>query len=110
MVEVSKDYLRTLRALRFLSPEVVAFIRLLIPTKYDGRTAQDKKVRLLLEEAAAIAPLAPALSYRPGPYKEVIDRALPIHAVGDERVLGEIRALADAFLGHVGVGVVEEVV
>ncbi|MCH1928241.1 hypothetical protein L6232_25945, partial [Shewanella sp. C31] len=82
--------------LRFLSPEVVSFLRLLIPTKYDGRTAQDKKVRALLEEAAAIAPLAPALSYRPGPYKEAIDRALPIHAVGDERVLEEVRALADA--------------
>ncbi len=109
VVEVSKDYLRTLRALRFLSPEVVTFIRLLIPTKYDGRTAQDKKVHLLLEEAAAIAPLAPALSYRPGPYKEAIDRALPIHAVGDERLLGEIRALAKAFLSQAGVRAQEEV-
>uniref|UniRef100_A0A831U1X5 Chromosome partitioning protein ParA n=1 Tax=Thermus islandicus TaxID=540988 RepID=A0A831U1X5_9DEIN len=103
VVEVSKDYLRTLRALRFLTAEVVSFLRLLIPTKYDGRTAQDKKVRALLAEAASIAPLAPALSYRPGPYKEAIDRALPVHAVGDERLLEEIRGVADAFLARIGV-------
>jgi len=108
VVEVSRDYLRTLRSLRFLSPQVTSFIRLLIPTKYDGRTTQDKKVRALLEEAAALAPLAPSLSYRPGLYKEAIDRALPIHAVGDDRVLEEIRALADTFLAQVDVGLQEE--
>lgn len=101
VVEVSRDYQRTLRSLRFLSPEVASFIRLLVPTKYDGRTAQDKKVRALLEEASAIAPLAPPLSYRPGPYKEAIDRALPVQAVGDERLREELKALAEAFLERV---------
>lgn len=37
------------------------------------------------------------------------DRALPIHAVGDERLLGEIRALAEAFLSQAGVRAQEEV-
>ena len=99
VVEVSRDYLKTLQALRFLPPGMTSFLRLLIPTKYDARTAQDKRVRTLLQEASRIAPLAPVLAYRPGPYKEAIDRALPLHAVGGEEVLQEIRAVADAFLG-----------
>lgn len=101
VVEVSKDYLRTLKALRFVPQTRSKFIELLVPTKYDPRTLQDRKIKLLLEEASRIGPMTAALSYRPGPYKEAIDRALPIQAVADERLREEVRSLTKVFLGLV---------
>lgn len=103
VVEVSRDYLRTLLALRLLSPTRPGFVRLLVPTKYDGRTSQDRKARALLEEASRVGPLAPPLAYRPAPYKEAINRGLPVQAVGDARMHEEIRAVTGALLAALGV-------
>ncbi|MDT7921034.1 MAG: AAA family ATPase [Meiothermus sp.] len=102
VLEVSKDYLRTLLALRLLSPTQAGFIRLLVPTKYDSRTVQDRKMKLLLEEASRVGPLAPPIAYRPAPYKEAIDQGLPVQAVSDEKVHEEMKALAQAFLQSLG--------
>ncbi|BDG17694.1 ParA family protein [Thermus brockianus] len=101
--EVSRDYQKTLRSLRFLPADAPPFVRLLVPTKFDPRTQQDKRARGLLEEMAEVAALGPALAYRPAPYKEAIDRGLPVQAVGDERLREEYRLLGDAFLQVVGV-------
>lgn len=101
VVEVSRDYLKTLKALRFIPQTQAGFIALLVPTKYDPRTLQDRKVKRLLEEASRIGPMALALSYRPGPYKEAIDRGLPIQAVADDRLREEIRLLTQTFLERV---------
>ncbi|MCX8049214.1 MAG: ParA family protein [Methylohalobius sp.] len=98
VVEVSRDYLKTLKALRFVPQTRSQFIVLLVPTKYDPRTLQDRKVKQLLEKAESLGPWAKALSCRPGPYKEAIDRALPVQAVGDGRLREEIRALSETFL------------
>lgn len=97
VVDVSRDYVQTLASLRFLTSRS-PFIRLLVPTKYDPRTNQDRMAQKILEEAGQIAPITPPLYYRPGPYKEAIDQALPIQAVGDERIREEINAVCTAFL------------
>ncbi|MCS6868273.1 MAG: AAA family ATPase [Thermus sp.] len=103
VLEVSRDYQKTLRSLRFLPADAPPFVRLLVPTKFDPRTLQDKRARALLEEIAEMATVSPALGYRPAPYKEAIDRGLPVQVVGDERLREEYRALGDAFLRMVGV-------
>ncbi len=97
VVEVSRDYVQTLASLRFHSPRS-PFIRLLVPTKYDPRTNQDRMAQKILEEAGQIAPITPPLYYRPGPYKEAIDQALPIQAVGDERIREEMNIVCQTLL------------
>jgi len=98
VAEVSRDYMNTLKALRFLSPGSTSFIRLLIPTKFDLRTTSDKKFKNLLDQMESVAPSSPPLSYRPAPYKEAIERGLPVQAVGDEKLREELRLVGDAVL------------
>ncbi|KGQ21058.2 ParA family protein [Thermus filiformis] len=98
VLEVSRDYLDTLKALRFMPPDFPSFIRLIVPTKFDSRTASDRKFKNLLAQMEGVAPLSPPLSYRPAPYKEAIERGLPVQAVGDEKLREELRLVGDAVL------------
>lgn len=97
VVEIARDYVKRLASVRFLSPKT-QFVRMLVPTKYDPRTNQDRQAQQLLEEAARIAPVSPPLSYRPAPYKEAMDQCLPIQAVGDQKLLEEMEAVCTAFI------------
>jgi chromosome partitioning protein len=106
---VSRDYLRTLKALRFLPKETQTFVKLLVPTKYDARTGQDRKIRELLEDVISGVPLSPPLPYRPAPYKEAIAKGLPVQLTGDKKLTEEVGKVAEALIEVLGFSANEEV-
>lgn len=97
VIKVGQDYLEVLRD-QSLAPGLQRFIQMFIPTRHDPRTAQDRRVMQALSEVERVAPVAPALGYRPGPYKQACDEARPVQVVGGAKVQEELSALGDFFV------------
>lgn len=100
-VDVSLEYKRTLVNLGFLSPKA-EYVHLLIPTRYDPRTSQDKEAHAALTEMGTVFPLGPFMTYRPGPYKTAMTERVPVRTLADARLVAELDALAEAFLSREG--------
>lgn len=105
VLDVSADYARTLVSLGFQEADY-RFVRMVVPTRYDPRTTQDRRAQELLHtwlaERAQI-PVAPTITYRPSPYKRAIDAQLPVRIFADAHLAEELDALADFFLSTEGV-------
>lgn len=97
-LDVSRDYYQTLVSLGFLEPGY-PFVRLVVPTRYDPRTLQDRQAQDLLREwLGDQVPVAAGMAYRPAPYKGAIDAQLPVRAFADAKLAEELDALVEAFL------------
>jgi cellulose biosynthesis protein BcsQ len=75
-----------------------SFVRLFVPTKYDGRTRGDHRVLERLVALESIASIASPLTYRPGPHRRATEQALPLQQVGDKEAREEIERLTAEFL------------
>lgn len=101
---VSRDYHTTLTSLGFLPPER-DFIRLIVPTRYDGRTGWDRMAQKFLSEFESRYPVSSPISYRPAPYKAAVDKRLPVRTLGEKRIQEELDTLTKVFLEREGVSV-----
>lgn len=86
---IVKDYESSLQTLRQWHTQQ-CFVRLVVPTKYDARTRFDQNSIDSLSRTTASIPIAPAIAYRPAPYKEAIERRVPIQLVNNQEVFTEI--------------------
>ena len=95
---VAKDYVAHLSSLGLLEEKDSArYIKLIVPTKYDPRTRQDRFIRETLASISEV-PIARPFSYRPGPYKRAISEGVPIRALGDKAIAEELDSLVEVFL------------
>lgn len=98
VVEVSCDYRETLSSLRLESGNQ-RFIKLLVPNRYDGRTRQDKQAKELLREAEhRLGRVGSPIPYRPAPYKEAIDKGVPLQLVADRDLLQVLERVTQEFV------------
>ncbi len=102
VIHVAREYRE---ALRKVSPEAVAgrshIIRAFIPTKYDARTQGDNRVLQAIQDLEGVAPVAPRISYRPGPHRKATEERVPIQATGDREAIEEVARVADFLLERV---------
>lgn len=80
-------------------------IGLFVPTQYDPRTKLNREhLELIHERLTQYAPIAPPLSFRPGPYgkAQVLGEPVPSYAPHD-KATDELHAVTDALLKALGV-------
>ena len=99
---LAEEYLASLKRLDPRAQRLKRFAALLVPTKYDPRTATGRQALEAIPRVAGDVPVSPPLSLRPGAYGKATDGQVPLHRVGNPEAVSEIRAVAEAFLNAVG--------
>lgn len=107
VLALAEEYLASLKRLDPKARSLRRFTVLVVPTKFDPRTSTGRLALEALAQVAAGLPASPPLSLRPGVYGRATDGRVPVHEVGSEEAVQEVRAVAEVFLRAVGA---EEVV